>query len=663
MARQMAELQRVKFLTVIWGARYVEEFTRVSLPSFLAPGNLPHLAAETDLEILVMTSAASVPVFGEQPMFQHLQKLCRVRFILIDDLIASGVYGVTLTLAYARGIQDSGADQTRTHFVFMNADFVLADGALVTLLKALRAGHRCIMAPSLRATSETTLPRLAAAAGPDGTLALPPRQMVRLAFDNLHPTVVGKAVTQGFVTCDTHNQVYWQVDDTTLLARHYLIFMLAITPEVPLGAINSYCDYGFVPEMVPSGEFSVLGDSDDFFMLELQPLAQERQFIRLGSSTIPAIADELSFWTTAEHRRFAEAEVVFRTADPPPGLDAARQGLAGFMGRLQGRLRQPPVSHVGHDYWVMGVDAWANQRDVPDAPLPLELGTATPASGLLETDSPGSTSAVARVPAPAPQPRRPPGPSLAHRLYLGALRTGKRLSGTPPRVPLWHDLWLDSRLVLDFLATVPNRPDARNLLVCDSTSGLLATLEPRRDFETHIGMDSFVASRDPAPELLDGGYAHILLHLRRANVLLTRPALEVAQCMLARDGTIGVYIEHVDADTDPSDFSQELAQYLDSVLPTGWLGFQISAQFVGGTAKRRLREVQRVAMRQLIPIHRSRAPHMIAGCLMWPVVATLTALNNWRYRKHRETCPSYCSAAMLVLRRLPAAGPLTARPG
>jgi len=38
----MVERRRVRFLTVIWGARYVEEFCLVTLPSFLAPGNLPH---------------------------------------------------------------------------------------------------------------------------------------------------------------------------------------------------------------------------------------------------------------------------------------------------------------------------------------------------------------------------------------------------------------------------------------------------------------------------------------------------------------------------------------------------------------------------------------------------------------------------------------------
>ena len=40
-------------------------------------------------------------------------------------------------------------------------------------------------------------------------LAMPPREMVQLALSNLHPTVIGKTVTQEFITSATHNQIYW----------------------------------------------------------------------------------------------------------------------------------------------------------------------------------------------------------------------------------------------------------------------------------------------------------------------------------------------------------------------------------------------------------------------------------------------------------------------
>ena len=367
---------KVKFLTVIWGARYIDEFALVSLPSYLAPGNLTYVASETELEIVILTSTEGRAHFGGLPIMKRLSALCPVRFILIDDLITTGVYGVTLTLAYARGILDTGAEQTGTHFLFMNSDFVLADGSLRATIAKLREGYPCVLAPSLRASAEPSLPMLARALSADGhVLRMPPREMVQLAFDHLHPTVIAKTVTQDFVSCENHNQIYWQVDKTTLLARHHLIFMLAIKPEVPIGPINSYCDYGFVPELVPSGKFGFLDNSDDFFMLELQPFAQERQLLRSGRKSSSKIAAELSQWTTPEHRCFAEVDFVFRSGARGAGLKDARAAAARFMTDLRSRMA-PAVSHIDHYYWVSGVQAWASHKFAgqTEVLLPPEIG-------------------------------------------------------------------------------------------------------------------------------------------------------------------------------------------------------------------------------------------------------------------------------------------------
>src|SRR6266481_8250730 len=99
----MTEKLKVRFLTVIWGTRYIEEFARVSLPSYLAAGNLPFMAAETELEIVVMTSMESQDRFEERGYLDKLKAICPVRYILIDDLITNGNYGVTLTLPMHAG--------------------------------------------------------------------------------------------------------------------------------------------------------------------------------------------------------------------------------------------------------------------------------------------------------------------------------------------------------------------------------------------------------------------------------------------------------------------------------------------------------------------------------------------------------------------------------
>jgi hypothetical protein len=75
--------------------------------------------------------------------------------------------------------------------------------------------------------------------------------------------------------------------------------MLCLKPERIIERIDSYCDYGFIPEMCPSGNTAVMADSDEFFMLELQQREQEMGLLHLGRASDVEIAHSLDEWTTA----------------------------------------------------------------------------------------------------------------------------------------------------------------------------------------------------------------------------------------------------------------------------------------------------------------------------------------------------------------------------
>jgi hypothetical protein len=652
-------MMKLKFLTAIWGARYVEEFARVSLPSYLAPGNLPSLAAEIDLEIVIMTSTSSRSTFDALPIFQKLTSLCPVRFIFIDDLITTGNYGVTLTLAYARGILDSGPDQTSTNFLFMNSDFVLADGSLQTVIAKLRAGERCILAPSLRACAETALPPLIDAVNSvDHTLVVPPQQLVQLAFDHLHPTVVGKTITQGFVTCATHNQIYWQVDETTLLARYHLIFMLAIRPEVPLGPVNSYCDYGFVPTLVPSGQFTVIDDTDAFFMLELQPTAQEKQFLRCGKQTPAAIAAELSRWTTREHRRVAGTDIVFRSGRRPPSLENARIEASRFMVELRGYMRKAPLDHQDHFYWVSGLQAWCSLKFPDEVPnFPPEV-------------APPPIGATGWSHKPKMAKR-----SLLSRAYVEFLGVMRRQIGVIPNVPVWHHLWLDSRLILKWIDATKSSSKKRRLMICDEISPLPASLQKYLQFDTRIGFrDLCDASAERSEHEIEWSdskrnrissdrYDHLFVHISRADARALRQILKSTESYVETNGTISIFVEHRNSELDASNFSAELAQYVDEFLPADWIAYRMDASFAGGRPKRWLRLSERYLFRYLVPTSKSRLPLLFICAAIWPFVAALTALNNLRQMNSSSKCPAYCSSAMLSLTKISARTPAQASPG
>lgn len=634
----MPERLKIKFISAIWGARYIHEFSSLSLPSYMADGNIPALAAGNDIEFIFLTSSESRPVFDDLEIFSELEKFGPVRFILIDDLITSGIYGVTLTLAYARAIRSTGSEQTETHFVFMNSDFVLADGSLAGLARAMREGHRCIVAPSLRARAEDMIPALKEAIDPSsGHLAMPPRAMVRLALGALHGTVVGKTVSQRFVTASTHNQLYWGVDPGTLLVRHFLIFMLMIKPERPLGPVNSYCDYGFIPEMVPSSTFHVMSDSDDFFMLELQAAKQELEFLSGGMKPPVEIAAELEGWTTREHRRFATVDCVFHAGNLPPNLDAERKKFAAFANQVQALLKAPPVDHVYHHYWYNGLQAWAARKFVgtPDQIVwPPEVAQAGPdeASG---GGGAGAGSATL-----------PPQADVAGKgLWQRLLTVGRRMYGAAPFVPIWRADSLEWRLALDWF-NKHTMAGHRILLVCSEASPLnrLSARFPQIAIARLPGIAG--ASLRPQGQAADMCYDAVFVHVYPDTLYAVGPCLDAARAVSGPGTQIGVFIQQTYVDLNPTNFTSAVAYAATGFLPGDWLGRSITATYVGGVFRGWVRLIQLRLIAMLVEQKDGSGMRKILAAVLMPPVALLAAFCNRRARLEAGSAPLYASCVL-----------------
>jgi hypothetical protein len=361
-AKRDAEGPKAKFLTVVWGKAYIDRFCSLALPSYLSPGNIPALAEAVDLEVVVMTPRQDIEHFRKNASFRRLETICEVRFIEIDDLLATAVYGVTLTLAYARPIIACGEEMLRTHFIFMNADFVLADGALRALCEHIRSGRSIVLAPSFRAIAEDLEPMLRRLVNRGAaTLRVEPRRLAEISLARPHRTTVAKTFNQRVFYSTHPNQFFWQVDQSTVLGRYFLIFHLCLKPERIMRNVSGYADYSFIPELCPSGDEVVMGDSDKFFMLELQKREQETNLLRFGEMSPRRIARTLSEWTTAEHRRASRYDIVFHSRDLPASLGAAKVRAEAFVEDIQRRLTQPK-SHLEHRYWVNGVEAWKGYR-------------------------------------------------------------------------------------------------------------------------------------------------------------------------------------------------------------------------------------------------------------------------------------------------------------
>lgn len=427
---------KIKFLLGVWGQGFIRQFMALGLPTLLAPGNVPAVAAEYPCEFVFLTSKDDEEFLLEQPEIRALQQVCPVSFFPIDDLIIYTNYSTTLTLAYARAVQACGPDMLNTYFVFLVSDYLMADGSLRSLLKHIRAGKSGVQAGNFQILDEHIRELRRWIDPKTHQLAIPPRDLMAFALRHLHPVTVGNLVNQN-ITHSTHgNRLFWRVDDTTLIGRFYLMHMLCIRPETTDFKIGASCDYSFIPEMCPSGNLAWLTDSDDYLVVEFQSGNHEREWLRAGPLNQAELAHHLSEWTTTGHRANAEHTLIFHSEGHPSSLPAVIAEADAFVAQIATLMTPAPQAHRNHPYWVGALTAFEVER-----------------KRLSAVDH--SDMFVAELP---PEQRR----------LIETLRpVFWTLFGRAPNVRPWHHAWLDYRDATRALHEDLADPDCKFLAIAE----------------------------------------------------------------------------------------------------------------------------------------------------------------------------------------------------
>ena len=100
----------VECLLPVWGQRYVRQFLEVGLPTLLAPGNLPALAATLPTRFVILTRLDDDDYIRRHVAFRRLSAVCDTEIRFIDHLVTGSNYSTTITLAYTEAIRAAGAD-------------------------------------------------------------------------------------------------------------------------------------------------------------------------------------------------------------------------------------------------------------------------------------------------------------------------------------------------------------------------------------------------------------------------------------------------------------------------------------------------------------------------------------------------------------------------
>jgi hypothetical protein len=345
--------QPLRLVTYAWGQQYIDKLLEYTLASVLAPNNLAALAEEFDCSVVIVTEKDFFDYIESHPIIKRIETICPVRPLPLDDLIGEPwQYGISLAYALFRGFAELGPAMTETYILFLNADFVLADGSYKRLIPYLRRGERVLLAPSYCTVAEEVTPLLACRRDPwSQTLAIPCREMARMILDHCHNTIRAKTINQNKVHFEYMDQAYWEVDKNTLLGRQMPISLVAMKPELAPDDINTFWDWGVVYEFCPSRKLTVIGDSDEFLMLELRDRDTHRDLIRLGPITPQTAASRMTGYITLYQTDAGQFPLTLHSKPLPGGVATAHGFLQAFIDELIKSFPSTPADHRDHKQW------------------------------------------------------------------------------------------------------------------------------------------------------------------------------------------------------------------------------------------------------------------------------------------------------------------------
>ncbi len=291
LGRPVGKVRRKMLIcTVLWGDWYIDALLNHTLPSLLAPNNLPFLAREWDIEYIVITRPAEQPRIDAAPTMRLARQFMTVNVLpglpAVIDPKTTDVFQfhhAVWNFAYQR------AKQERSYVLNLPPDAVFSDGSGKTWAQLLAQGMTSILWMFPRVL-DSVMPVLRERyLTPQGAMVAPPRELVALNLEYLHP------LSRAYFAESTHfpchpEMVIWPMGGEGFLLRAFggeaRLFdpnrVELSTHQIVTGKLDGRCTF--------------IDDSDAMYMLSLTPEGHDSTWYRSEARADPGMLGR--WWMT-----------------------------------------------------------------------------------------------------------------------------------------------------------------------------------------------------------------------------------------------------------------------------------------------------------------------------------------------------------------------------
>lgn len=263
----------------VWGEVYSRNFLNYTLPSILAPNNLPALAEMFDVEVVLFTTVDSAPRLLTHPAYARLQQICRatIRTADVTEAMIAEIGKVYTTFHHRvmnmfHGVLYGEYPLQNRGIISLCSDVILSDGSLGVLGEKVKAGYTKLLNTGLGAVEETFLPELDPFRS-ECELSISVADLTRIALRHLHPWTESMSVASERFTYEP-SFLLWPCDEGYII-RSYLtgpIFSYFGPRKPTLNHAETYDVYVFGSNLSANDRIATLDARDGFCQFEYSRL-------------------------------------------------------------------------------------------------------------------------------------------------------------------------------------------------------------------------------------------------------------------------------------------------------------------------------------------------------------------------------------------------------
>lgn len=327
----------------VWGDSYIKAFIDVSLPSQLSEGNLGQLKGRSDCRYHIFTTEEGREKIESSEPFQDLKKILPVDFFQLGDSFSENKY---YKWAQCNKITILEANRLNAAVIFFNPDAIYSDGMFKILIDAMQQGKRVVVCSGVRLMKESFLKNLAQHRKEfqkgKTDLTLPPRILTSFALKHLHPISESLFWEQEMISTWPSN-LYWRLDDETLLIRAFHLHPILIWPEKKNVLPHTTIDDVYLGKVCPSRDkWKIITDSDEFAAFEMSS-ESEAPMIYTDKKDLEKVALWAFTVTKPYHWKFFQTPIFLHSKDKNSSWALKIQACNDEVDKILRFLNHPPL--------------------------------------------------------------------------------------------------------------------------------------------------------------------------------------------------------------------------------------------------------------------------------------------------------------------------------